>query len=203
MNELDINSIKEALERGSDGWWAWEKKTNKAIISTKLCNLLNIETKTDSTCEYLQEVNIYWWKEYIKGSERNQEFFNNDNKERRSIETEYTSKTNNVQGTIRISKFLFEEKRKEENSYIFYVAEDVTNEARKYKQITEKAFSDNLTGLANRALFEVEIEKLSAERWRKNLSYSLFMIDIDNFKNLNDTNGHVVGDFYLKEISNR
>jgi len=203
MNELDINSIKEALERGSDGWWAWEKKTNKAIISTKLCNLLNIETKTDNTCEYLQEVNVYWWKEYIKDSERNQEFFNNDSKERRSIETEYTSKTNNVQGTIRISKFLFEEKRKEENSYIFYVAEDVTNEARKYKQITEKAFSDNLTGLANRALFEVEIEKLSAERWRKNLSYSLFMIDIDNFKNLNDTNGHVVGDFYLKEISNR
>ena len=37
----------------------------------------------------------------------------------------------------------------------------------------------------------------------KNLSYSLFMIDIDNFRKLNDTNGHVVGDLFLKEISHR
>lgn len=71
------------------------------------------------------------------------------------------------------------------------------------KTIEAKLFSDNLTGLANRALFEIELEEISTERWRKNISHALFVIDMDNFKHLNDTNRYIIGNLYLREISNR
>lgn len=56
---------------------------------------------------------------------------------------------------------------------------------------------DGLTGLLNRAAFNKQIEhlKLSAKR-----TSVLFMIDINDFKHINDTKGHTYGDFYLKEI---
>ena len=202
-NMFNVSDIREALEKSSDGWWEWKENASKVLISKKLCELLNIEIDARSRSEALKELNTEWWKEYMEDNEKNQKFFKKDTKRRRSIETEYASRSRNGIGNARISKLLFQESEQNKNNYIYYVIEDITDEARKYKQITEKAFSDNLTGLANRALFEIEIEKLSAERWRKNLSYSLFMIDIDNFKNLNDTNGHVVGDLFLKEIGHR
>ena len=91
----------------------------------------------------------------------------------------------------------------EEKKKIIFCLEDITRKIMRNRQIEKKAFSDNLTGLSNRALFEIELEKISSERWRKNFSYALFIIDIDSFKHLNDTNGHVIGDLYLREISNR
>jgi len=200
---FNIGDIREALERSSDGWWEWKGKSNEVLLSKKLCNLLNIEIGKGTKIKRIKKQSADWWKEYMEDTDENQEFFKDDTNRKRSIETAYSSKTENRKGNARISKVLFEEGGQNKQNYIFYVVEDRTDKERKYKEIAEKAFSDNLTGLANRALFEIEIEKLTAERWRKNLSYSLFMIDIDNFKNLNDTNGHVVGDLFLKEISHR
>jgi len=56
---------------------------------------------------------------------------------------------------------------------------------------------DGLTGLLNRAAFEKQMKHIKLSKMR---TYVLFIIDINDFKNINDKKGHTHGDFYLKEI---
>ena len=65
----------------------------------------------------------------------------------------------------------------------------------------EAAFMDHLTGLANRRRFERQLEREVGRVLRFNHLFSLLMVDIDNFKNLNDTFGHDAGDDAIRRIS--
>jgi len=63
------------------------------------------------------------------------------------------------------------------------------------------SLTDFLTGALNRVAFEKELKK-ALERWKRHGSiFSVVMVDIDDFKNVNDTYGHMEGDFVLKEFS--
>ena len=65
----------------------------------------------------------------------------------------------------------------------------------------EAAFTDHLTGLANRRRFESQLEREVARMQRFGHPFSLLMLDIDSFKNLNDTFGHDAGDEALRRLS--
>jgi two-component system cell cycle response regulator len=65
------------------------------------------------------------------------------------------------------------------------------------------ALTDSLTGLYNRRYFEVHLEKLLEKNASSRKSLGILMLDIDHFKNVNDTYGHGVGDEILKEFSKR
>jgi diguanylate cyclase (GGDEF)-like protein len=65
----------------------------------------------------------------------------------------------------------------------------------------EAAFTDHLTGLANRRRFERQLEREVGRVLRFERPFTLLMIDIDNFKNLNDTFGHDAGDDAIRGIS--
>lgn len=65
----------------------------------------------------------------------------------------------------------------------------------------EAAFTDHLTGLANRRRFERQLEREVGRTMRFGHPFSLLMIDIDNFKNLNDSFGHDAGDDAIRRIS--
>ncbi len=71
-----------------------------------------------------------------------------------------------------------------------------------YTRTKYLSMTDELTGLLNRRSFESNFEKeyLRTERYENNLT--LAMIDVDFFKNINDTYGHQCGDFVLKQIAN-
>ncbi len=64
----------------------------------------------------------------------------------------------------------------------------------------EAAFTDHLTGLANRRRFERQLEREVGRVLRFGHPFSLLMVDIDNFKNLNDTFGHDAGDDAIRRI---
>ncbi|MGB4657795.1 MAG: GGDEF domain-containing protein [Mobilitalea sp.] len=63
------------------------------------------------------------------------------------------------------------------------------------------ATHDELTGIYNRKYFFEEVEKEIGYAKRKKYSFSLLMIDIDHFKNINDTYGHQKGDMVLMEFT--
>ena len=65
----------------------------------------------------------------------------------------------------------------------------------------EAAFTDHLTGLANRRRFERQLEREVGRMERFAHPFSLLMIDIDNFKSLNDDFGHDAGDDAIRRIS--
>lgn len=64
----------------------------------------------------------------------------------------------------------------------------------------EAAFTDHLTGLANRRRFERQLDREVGRTMRFGHPFSLLMIDIDNFKNLNDSFGHDAGDDAIRRI---
>lgn len=64
----------------------------------------------------------------------------------------------------------------------------------------EAAFTDHLTGLANRRRFERQLEREVNRAIRLEHPFSLLMVDIDNFKRLNDTFGHDAGDEAIRRI---
>jgi len=69
------------------------------------------------------------------------------------------------------------------------------------KKLYEKAITDTLTGLYNREYMKEYLNKKIEEAKRHNIILSIAMIDIDFFKKINDTYGHLIGDCVLKELS--
>lgn len=83
------------------------------------------------------------------------------------------------------------------------VLRDITERKQADARIRQLAYYDTMTGLPNRLMLH---EKLSAhlrKTMRKKTGGALLFIDIDNFKTLNDTHGHDVGDALLVEVAKR
>jgi len=73
----------------------------------------------------------------------------------------------------------------------------------KNDQLKHMALHDNLTDLPNRQLLNDRLEQLFLQSQRENLTFALFLIDLDRFKEINDTLGHQFGDELLKKVSKR
>lgn len=80
---------------------------------------------------------------------------------------------------------------------------DITQRKMNEDRIHRLAFYDPLTGLANRRLLEDHIVQALSTSARNKSYCALFFIDLDHFKNLNDTLGHKLGDEVLKQVANR
>ncbi|HEX8845604.1 MAG TPA: diguanylate cyclase [Pyrinomonadaceae bacterium] len=65
----------------------------------------------------------------------------------------------------------------------------------------EEAFTDHLTGLANRRRFERQLDREVSRTLRYNRPFCLLLLDIDNFKQVNDTYGHEAGDEAIRRLS--
>jgi diguanylate cyclase (GGDEF)-like protein/PAS domain S-box-containing protein len=87
--------------------------------------------------------------------------------------------------------------------YLLGVVEDVTERARADERIKYMAHHDLLTGLSNRALFMEKIEEAGARLRRRGETFTVFMLDLDRFKNVNDSLGHPEGDSLLKQTAQR
>jgi diguanylate cyclase (GGDEF)-like protein len=73
----------------------------------------------------------------------------------------------------------------------------------KDEYIRRMAYYDNLTGLPNRQLFSELLHKAVAHAQRHQRLLSVSFLDLDGFKNINDTHGHLVGDQILKGAADR
>jgi diguanylate cyclase (GGDEF)-like protein/PAS domain S-box-containing protein len=80
---------------------------------------------------------------------------------------------------------------------------DVTERRRLEDDLSHLAFHDGLTGLANRVLFRNRLEQEFAECERLGRTLSVLFVDLDDFKEVNDTLGHAVGDELLVTVGQR
>ena len=80
---------------------------------------------------------------------------------------------------------------------------DITDVKTAQVQLEQMAFYDTLTGLANRRLFRNRLEHVLANISREGHSLGLILLDLDQFKNINDSLGHDAGDALLTIIAER
>ncbi|MDR3466836.1 MAG: EAL domain-containing protein [Xanthobacteraceae bacterium] len=80
---------------------------------------------------------------------------------------------------------------------------DVTARKRAEAQVVYAARHDALTGIANRAVLLERIEQALQKMQQHDAGFAVFLVDLDGFKNINDTLGHAAGDALLKELAYR
>ncbi len=91
----------------------------------------------------------------------------------------------------------------EGKNVILSVARDITEHKRAERQLTYVATHDALTGLPNRVLFNDRFNLALAQAHRRQQKLAVLLLDLDRFKDINDTLGHSVGDQLLRVISKR
>ncbi len=79
--------------------------------------------------------------------------------------------------------------------------EEAENLRKELVRVREEATLDMLTGLLNRRTLEVKAIELMGQPTDHGKTHALLMLDIDHFKNFNDTFGHLVGDEVIKRVS--
>jgi len=92
--------------------------------------------------------------------------------------------------------------------YIWSSVEDITDRkqaeeelTRLYKEVEELSFKDELTGIANRRMFDQTLDREWKRAQRDQTPLSMIMLDIDYFKQYNDCYGHQEGDECLKRVA--
>ena len=81
--------------------------------------------------------------------------------------------------------------------------DDITEQKKNQEIIWRQANYDALTGLANRRLFSERLEQELKIAKRRSMRVALLFIDLDHFKEVNDTLGHEIGDLLLKQVGEK
>ena len=90
------------------------------------------------------------------------------------------------------------------SSYQYAIGQiqDITEAHQLSKELSYQATHDSLTGLVNRREFEARIEYALEGTWRNGKEHAICYLDLDQFKVINDTCGHVAGDELLRQVAN-
>ena len=98
---------------------------------------------------------------------------------------------------IRVSK------RKTKSGHTVGILSDITTRVESEATIRRMAMEDPLTGLPNRAKFTEQLQAALDQADRTGRKVGVMLLDLDHFKNINDTLGHAAGDELLKQVSGR
>lgn len=80
---------------------------------------------------------------------------------------------------------------------------NIDERKRAQQELHHRAFHDELTGLPNRSMFMDALNRTRHRAERRNGIFLLFFVDLDDFKAVNDTHGHRLGDMLLREVALR
>jgi len=91
----------------------------------------------------------------------------------------------------------------DDNKVVQAIARDITDRKRAEETIRRQAYYDVLTNLPNRTLFKDRLEQAMKNSHRNKQMLAVIVLDLDRFKNINETLGHLLGDKLLVAVSER
>lgn len=111
----------------------------------------------------------------------------------------------NTSKTFHWDRAIISPLRNNANVITHYIAtlEDITTEKEQHETIHHLAMHDMLTNLPNRTLFNDRLDQAIISSKRDSSNLAVYLLDIQNFKEINNALGHLTGDVILREISRR
>ena len=205
--EKKTEQLRESEERyalaaqgSNDGIWDWNLRTNKVYYSVRWKQMIGydndeIGTTSDDWFKLVHPDDVDNLKNTIIAHVKEPNI---------NIETEYRIK--HKEGTYLWMLCRGLAIRDQDGKAIRMAGSqtDITVRKQTEEQLIHDAFHDGLTGLANRALFMDRLKiSFARKKRRKDYYFAVLFIDLDRFKNVNDSFGHLFGNQLLAEVAQR
>ncbi|MDF1586245.1 sensor domain-containing phosphodiesterase [Marinimicrococcus flavescens] len=187
--------LLEAQRCGRLGHWKWEAAGGTLVCSLELRRILGLDVEEALDCRFLLEA--------VHPADRR----------RLRAAIERLSRTGTCRVELRLGRpggrirhiWTHGELRRRPGggAFLFGITQDITERKKGEERIRHLAHHDQLTGLPNRLLFNDRLERRLAAGGRDKAGGALLLLDLDNFKNVNDTLGHDAGDALLYVVASR
>ncbi len=196
----DLNRNKHRLSRTQElaklGNWEFDLDNKTFLCSPEALRLLGLKWN-DSEVTY----NDFFKPVVAQERDKITEYIESAVKSNRPFTTNYRIilPDGTQRHILNIGEIFFNEEGAVEE--VSGAVQDVTQLKNAEEEIRLLAFYDGLTGLANRILFMDRLDREIAISKRHGRAFALLFLDLDQFKRINDTFGHHVGDLLLKSVS--
>lgn len=194
-NEIQFHHIFNSLEVVV---WSWDIRQHKLLYVSKAVETISGMNAKDFKKGFRN------WKELIHPEDM-EEFKRNQTELRKGVPCQYQYRITDVLGKVKwVEARTFPVLNPEgELVRLDGLITDISKQKLEDEKINFYAYHDYLTGLPNRRKFEAELEKVIFEKQANAEEFALLYLDLDRFKFVNDTLGHMVGDELLKRVSTR
>lgn len=200
QDELTISEerYRIVMESTADIIWEGDLVNNKRIFSERLYDVLGYET-------YELEALDAWFKiVHPEDVERVRKDIKKQIDEKIGVKTfEYRvrCKDGSYKWVLSNTRCEFNEDGKA--ATVFGAFTDITKLKEQQQKIIKLAYYDSVTDLPNRVMLREEVTKEIEKSQKYGSKFALFFMDLDNFKVVNDSYGHMVGDKLLLEVAER
>ena len=197
LRELHISQgwLASAQRIAGIGYWQWDSSTDSIVVSEQLVDMLALGSaanlsRLDDFIDLVHPQDQEFIRNKIvsvsQGNETSSDDYRLLNLQTKSLVVHQElarplNSSNIVLGTV----------------------QNVTRQRESENRIRQLAYSDELTGLASRAYFYKHLEDVLKAAHRRSERFALLFLDLDGFKDINDSLGHDVGDMLLKQIAQR
>lgn len=199
---VDQTFLLEILDHSRTPLFVKNRQHQLLLVNTALCELVGLDR---SAMIGKTDFDLYSPEEAAGFFETDERVFES----RKPFEyEEVITDSNNISKTLRTTKNVYETSSGE--LLLVGTIHDITELRATQNQLEDAvthlsmiALTDSLTGLSNRTQFETELEDLIRDTENGKQNFSVVFIDLNGFKVINDTAGHLVGDEILRICGNR
>ncbi len=197
LKELNISKewLASAQRIAGVGYWQWDSVNDRITVSEQLVEMLSLENASafKNLNDFLNFVHP-----------QDQEFIRS---KILSVSLDGATSSDDYRLVTLQSETIVvhQELAQPSNSsdIVLGTVQDVTLQRESERKIRQLAYSDELTGLASRVYFHTHLEDVIKASHRRSERFALLFLDLDGFKDVNDSLGHDVGDMLLKIVAKR